>query len=99
MFAPLELGASIFVDANKNLMRASKEFNLTLTAFEDEDSDTGIWDGQEFVLVVSSVLLDFPTKPYTASKLNSGSYFKSWWTTLKVLWRYGYTAPTRTKAM
>lgn len=80
-------------------MRASKEFNLTLTAFEDEDSDTGIWDGQEFVLVVSSVLLDFPTKPYTASKLNSGSYFKSWWTTLKVLWRYGYTAPTRTKAM
>ncbi|KAG2070713.1 FAD/NAD(P)-binding domain-containing protein [Suillus decipiens] len=81
-FAPLELGASIFVDANKNLMRASKEFNLTLTAFEDEDSDTGIWDGQNFVLV-----------------MESGSYWKSWWATLKVLWRYGYTAPVRTKAI
>ncbi|KAG1825546.1 Prenylcysteine lyase-domain-containing protein [Suillus subaureus] len=81
-FAPLELGASIFVDANKNLMRASKEFNLTLTAFEDDDSNTGIWDGQNFVLV-----------------MESGSYLKSWWATLKVLWRYGYTAPTRTKAI
>ncbi|KAG0699722.1 FAD/NAD(P)-binding domain-containing protein [Suillus ampliporus] len=81
-FTPLELGASIFVDANKNLMRASKEFNLTLTTFDDDDSDTGIWDGQHFVLVV-----------------DSGSYLKSWWTTLKVLWRYGYTAPTRTKAI
>ncbi|OAX43623.1 FAD/NAD(P)-binding domain-containing protein [Rhizopogon vinicolor AM-OR11-026] len=79
---PLELGGSIFVDANKNLMRASKEFNLTLTAFEDEDSDTGIWDGEKFVLV-----------------LDSGSYLKSWWTTLKVLWRYGYAAPTKTKAI
>ncbi|KAG2753348.1 FAD/NAD(P)-binding domain-containing protein [Suillus brevipes Sb2] len=81
-FAPLELGASIFVDANKNLMRASKEFNLTLTAFEDDDSNTGIWDGQNFVLVIES-----------------GSYLKSWWATLKVLWRYGYTSPTRTKAI
>ncbi|KAG2142556.1 FAD/NAD(P)-binding domain-containing protein [Suillus cothurnatus] len=81
-FAPLELGASIFVDANKNLMRASKEFNLTLTAFEDDDSDTGIWDGQNFVLVIES-----------------GSYLKSWWATLKVLWRYGYTAPSKTKAI
>ncbi|KAG2129757.1 FAD/NAD(P)-binding domain-containing protein [Suillus clintonianus] len=80
--APLELGASIFVDANKNLMRASKEFNLTLTTFEDDNSDTGIWDGQNFVLVIES-----------------GSYVKSWWATLKVLWRYGYTAPTRTKAI
>ncbi|KAG2160140.1 FAD/NAD(P)-binding domain-containing protein [Suillus bovinus] len=81
-FAPLELGASIFVDANKNLMRASKEFNLTLTAFEDDDADTGIWDGQNFVLV-----------------MESGSYLKSWWATLKILWRYGYTAPTRAKSI
>lgn len=40
-------------------MRASKEFNLTLTAFEDEESDTGIWDGQNFVLLVSCVRLIF----------------------------------------
>ncbi|EGO02796.1 hypothetical protein SERLA73DRAFT_165743 [Serpula lacrymans var. lacrymans S7.3] len=77
---PVELGASIFVEANKNLMRASKEFNLTLAKFEDDDSDTGIWDGQNFIVV-----------------MKSGGFFKSWWSTLKVLWRYGYTAPTQTR--
>jgi hypothetical protein len=43
-------------------MRASKEFNLTLTAFEDDDSDTGIWDGQNFVLVVSCFWYKFAYK-------------------------------------
>ena len=49
---PIELGASIFVRANKNLWRASDEFNLTRLDFEDEDSDMGIWDGQDFLLTV-----------------------------------------------
>ncbi|KAF8557352.1 FAD/NAD(P)-binding domain-containing protein [Imleria badia] len=80
--APIELGASIFVDANKNLMRASKEFNLSLNDFGDEFSDTGIWDGSKFVLVMDNV-----------------SYYKSWWTTLKILWRYGYTAPVKTQKL
>ncbi|KIJ35920.1 hypothetical protein M422DRAFT_232724 [Sphaerobolus stellatus SS14] len=31
-FQPVELGASIFVTANKNLIRAAQEFGLTLTA-------------------------------------------------------------------
>ncbi|KAH7910709.1 FAD/NAD(P)-binding domain-containing protein [Hygrophoropsis aurantiaca] len=80
--APVELGASIFVDANKNLMRASKEFNLSLSKFEDEDSDTGIWDGEHFVLVMSG-----------------GGYVKSWWSTVKVLWRYGYSSPSKTNSL
>ncbi|KAH7930566.1 FAD/NAD(P)-binding domain-containing protein [Leucogyrophana mollusca] len=80
--SPVELGASIFVDANKNLMRASREFNLSLSKFEDDDSDTGIWDGEHFVLI-----------------MNSGSYVKSWWSTIKVLWRYGYSSPSKTKAL
>ncbi|KAI6032073.1 FAD/NAD(P)-binding domain-containing protein [Pisolithus microcarpus] len=78
---PMELGASIFVDANKNLMRAAKEFNLTLKDFIDEFSDTGLWDGQKFNI------------------LNEGTYSKSWWTTLKVLWRYGYSAPVKTRTI
>jgi prenylcysteine oxidase/farnesylcysteine lyase len=49
---PLELGASIFVRANKNLWRASDEFNLTRIDFEDEESNMGIWDGQEFLFTV-----------------------------------------------
>ncbi|PPQ71842.1 hypothetical protein CVT25_006360 [Psilocybe cyanescens] len=49
----LELGASIFVEANKNLWRASDEFNLTRRKFEDQDYATGIWDGQELLLSFS----------------------------------------------
>ncbi|KAH7883946.1 FAD/NAD(P)-binding domain-containing protein [Phlebopus sp. FC_14] len=78
---PIELGASIFVDVNKNMMRAAKEFNLALKDF-DESSDMGIWDGSHFNLV-----LDNTNTP------------KSWWSTLKVLWRYGYRAPTKTQAI
>lgn len=52
--APIELGASIFVKANKNLWRASQEFGLNLTDFSGEDGDgsLGIWDGKEFLLTV-----------------------------------------------
>ncbi|KAG1716771.1 hypothetical protein ID866_369 [Astraeus odoratus] len=78
----LELGASIFVDANKNLMRAAKEFNLTLTSFVDEFSNTGLWDGGKFDII-----------------LDDDTYSKSWWTTLKVLWRYGYSSPMKTQSI
>jgi prenylcysteine oxidase/farnesylcysteine lyase len=46
-----EIGASIFVDANRNLMRAAKEFNLTFRDFdgEDPDNDLGIWDGKDIL--------------------------------------------------
>jgi prenylcysteine oxidase / farnesylcysteine lyase len=50
----LELGASIFVKANKNLWRASDEFNLTRKDI-DEASGIGIWDGKEVVLSVSAL--------------------------------------------
>src|SRR5882762_6412770 len=36
-YEPVELGASIFVGVNKNMFRATKEFNLSLYWFEDED--------------------------------------------------------------
>ena len=42
----MELGASIFIDANKNLLRAANEFNLSLYGFDDEDGDMAIWDGE-----------------------------------------------------
>ncbi|EIN13462.1 FAD/NAD(P)-binding domain-containing protein, partial [Punctularia strigosozonata HHB-11173 SS5] len=79
----IELGASIFVSANKNLWRAvsTEEWNLTRDDFDYEEGyDTGIWDGSQFLLVVGG-----------------GSGVLSWWETLKVIWRYGWTAPTRTQ--
>ncbi|KAG6919572.1 hypothetical protein DXG01_004235 [Tephrocybe rancida] len=45
---PLELGASIFVAANKNLWRASDEFNLTRREFST-GGRTAIWDGEELL--------------------------------------------------
>lgn len=48
-----ELGASIFVEVNRNMMRASKEFNLTLAGFDSEaENEMGIWDGTQIVLDV-----------------------------------------------
>ncbi|THH01023.1 hypothetical protein EW026_g1609 [Hermanssonia centrifuga] len=78
---PIELGASIFVKANKNLWRASEEFGFDRKDF-DEDDSMGIWDGEQFLLTTSG-----------------GGRIGGWWDTLKVLWRYGYKAPTRTKAI
>ncbi|EJD55206.1 FAD/NAD(P)-binding domain-containing protein [Auricularia subglabra TFB-10046 SS5] len=46
----IELGGSIFVDANKNMVRAATEFGLD---FGDSDfnhkHELGLWDGQQFV--------------------------------------------------
>ncbi|KAJ7770829.1 Prenylcysteine lyase-domain-containing protein [Mycena maculata] len=47
-----ELGASIFVKANKNLWRAVDEFNLTRRDFRDEKG-LGIWDGEKLLFTTS----------------------------------------------
>lgn len=47
---PIEIGASIFVDANKNLQRAVNEFGLETTTYgHEEEGDTGVWDGEKIV--------------------------------------------------
>ncbi|KAF8710277.1 FAD NAD-P-binding protein, partial [Rhizoctonia solani] len=69
----VELGGSIYVDANKNIVRAVKEFNLSVIKYGDENEETGIWNGNEFVLTLS------------------GGGWRSWWTTAKLFWRYGYS--------
>lgn len=47
--APVELGASIFVDANKNLQKARRLFGLEEDAYGGEDGNMAIWDGEQFV--------------------------------------------------
>ena len=42
----MELGVSIFINSNKNLLRAANEFNLSLYGFDDEDGDMALWDGE-----------------------------------------------------
>ena len=47
----------IFVEANRNMMRAAKEFNLPLVELANEaDNEMGIWDGNQFVLMVRCIL-------------------------------------------
>ncbi|KAH9075769.1 FAD/NAD-P-binding domain-containing protein [Lactarius deliciosus] len=78
-YEPVELGASIFVDVNQNLQRATREFNFSLYGFEDDDGDMGIWDGEQFLYT-------------TGSKTG---IFGSWLDNIKFLWRYGYRSAKR----
>ncbi|KAL3482404.1 Prenylcysteine lyase-domain-containing protein [Aspergillus californicus] len=78
---PIELGASIFVKVNYNLVNASKELGLNVNgaSYErpQESPDTlGVWDGEQFVFVMEDS--------------------SSWWNIAKIIWRYGL-APIRTQ--
>ncbi|KAJ7101021.1 Prenylcysteine lyase-domain-containing protein [Mycena crocata] len=52
-YPAVELGASIFVKANKNMWRAVEEFNLTRRDFRDENDGLGIWDGEKLLFTAS----------------------------------------------
>lgn len=97
---PMELGASIFVKVNKNLWRATEEFGLERYDFDDEDASLGVWDGSEFVLEVCCAIM-FVGSILTLREQTGGSkwFYESWWDTLKVVWRYGYKAPMKTRSL
>lgn len=52
----MELGASIFVNVNKNLWRATDEFNLTRYTFEEEGGSMGVWDGESILYSVCYII-------------------------------------------
>ncbi|EQL34114.1 prenylcysteine oxidase/farnesylcysteine lyase [Blastomyces dermatitidis ATCC 26199] len=73
---PIELGASIFVEVNKNLIQASKKFGLKLRDADfgqpkESVHSLGVWDGKEFAFL----------------QTRRGIY---WWNVLKLLYRYGW---------
>ncbi|KAL8789085.1 MAG: hypothetical protein Q9213_001348 [Squamulea squamosa] len=79
---PVELGGSIFVPVNHNLVNAVKKFDLPIkergrTCKGDAPEVLGIWDGQEFVFTQSDA---------------SNQY----WNIAKMLWKYGMS-PIRTQ--
>src|SRR2546426_113629 len=54
---PIELGASIFVKVNYNLVNASKELGLNVRSASSQrpretDEVLGVWDGKQFVFVM-----------------------------------------------
>ncbi|EFQ97510.1 hypothetical protein MGYG_00550 [Nannizzia gypsea CBS 118893] len=79
---PIELGASIFVEVNRNLMKAAKSFNLKIQNAggvrpKEATDDLGVWDGSKFVF-----------------QQREGNY--RWWNIVQLLWKYGW-APMRTQ--
>ncbi|OAX82527.1 hypothetical protein ACJ72_03125 [Emergomyces africanus] len=79
---PIELGASIFVEVNKNLIQASKKFGLKLRDADfaqpkESAHSLGVWDGKEFVFL----------------QQRGGVY---WWNVFKLLYKYGW-APLKTQ--
>lgn len=46
---PVELGASIFVAANKNLQKARRVFELEEDSYGGEEGNMAIWDGEQFI--------------------------------------------------
>lgn len=79
---PVELGGSIFVKVNHNLVNAAKAFDLPIqnmqaTSRHERPEVLGIWDGEKFL--------------FTQSDASS-----SYWNIAKLLWKYGYS-PIRTQ--
>ncbi|KAJ5384409.1 Prenylcysteine oxidase [Penicillium concentricum] len=78
---PIELGASIFVQINYNLVNASRDLGLMVNSADharprETDESIGIWDGNQFVFTMKN------------------SY--NWWNIGRLFWRYGL-APLRTQ--
>lgn len=61
---PVELGASIFVEVNKNMWRAVDEFGFERAAYKDASTVMGVWDGTQFVITVSRS--DHPRRTHRA---------------------------------
>ncbi|CAZ82712.1 unnamed protein product [Tuber melanosporum] len=81
---PIELGASIFVSVNENLVNAAKEFGLTVSSTSSTRPKTvqdsiGVFNGEEMVFV----------QPYAEGKVGK------WWSLAKLLYQYGPFAPIR----
>ncbi|KAL8953639.1 MAG: hypothetical protein Q9183_007320, partial [Haloplaca sp. 2 TL-2023] len=79
---PVELGASIFVKVNHNLVNAAEQFALPINSMRstgkiDKAEVLGVWDGQQFVFTQSD---------------NTNSY----WNLAKLFWKYGLS-PLRTQ--
>lgn len=82
---PVELGASIFVQVNHNLVNAVTNFGLSVKSANARKSDgppevLGIWDGQSLVITLSD-----------------DSY--AWWNAAKLIWKYGLLSITRNRAL
>ncbi|RMX76701.1 hypothetical protein D0869_10483 [Hortaea werneckii] len=83
---PVELGASIFVEANQILLNATRDFNLSTTDDDDNDNSSStpgaalaIWDGNTLLYQQTTT--------------------KTWWENAKLIWKFGLLSPLRTHSL
>jgi len=86
---PIELGASIFVSVNENLVNAAKEFGLTVCSTSNARPKTvrdslGVFNGEEMVFVQS---------------YDEEGKMGKWWSLAKLLYQYGPFAPIRAQRL
>lgn len=90
-FGTIELGASIFVEANKNLMMATEKFNLNRTrntALADELSTSS---GNLAALFSACAKKARPGLGVWDGKEFLFEETGSYWDSMKAIWRYGFT--------
>ncbi|KAL7275843.1 hypothetical protein RUND412_001188 [Rhizina undulata] len=85
---PVELGASIFVAINQNLVNAADEFGLSYSSVnsarpKEADDSFGVYNGSKFVF----------TQPATSSK------WDEWLSIGRILYKYGPVAPIRSNKL
>jgi prenylcysteine oxidase/farnesylcysteine lyase len=61
-YEPIELGASIFVEVNKNLWRAANEFDLPL--MDPDFGSQAIWDGEQIQFSVGFFVATYLQQPF-----------------------------------
>ncbi|TFK83419.1 hypothetical protein K466DRAFT_555076 [Polyporus arcularius HHB13444] len=83
--APVELGGSVFVKVNKILWRAVSEFGLELEDWRGDSGDDAVMG----IWDGHEFLLT----------TGGGSLLGNWLDKIKILWRYGYKAPTKTQEL
>ncbi|MCO5590582.1 hypothetical protein L7F22_044553 [Adiantum nelumboides] len=78
---PVELGASVYVQVNKILVKAAQDLNLTVSSNDasTQRETLGIWNGQGFVWTQAT---------------SGQAWFEDYWNLVRLFWRYG-SAPKK----
>ena len=86
-YRPVEVGASRHFEADQNLARAAKEFNLTRIARKRRNDGVGFWDGSEILFTVGFPIV-LSVSFAQDSQLGGGPF--PIWDRLKAYWTYGF---------
>lgn len=87
----VELGASIFAKANRQLMKVMADFGLECNSGDSKElhASVGIWDGKHWAYL----------EPPNEKDSNFQKWFGSWISKARFLWTYGLYSPYETNKL